>query len=190
MTQHIQHIKSFLCIAGVLVVAANPALAELRTMSDTDLAAVGARDGISLRMDLRVNADASGNPLASVPVNERRLALQFNNHNGEWLILRNFYGRLLIPRLNLDAGYSSGSRDAATGNPSTSNVPALLVSMPEAMRFYNITIGGMSVEYDRGTTDAGMTANVSPSFVGLKLHDSQQAYGTLTVTGSATIYGY
>lgn len=184
------HRGFFSCVFFLCAFLSGVARAELQTLSDDVLADAQAQDGIALRLDLRLNADVNGNQLASCTAVLCRFAIQSNNRGGEWLVLKSIYGRWLIPKLNLDAGFSVGSRDAATGNPTSTNVPSLLMTLPQAIQLYNITIGAMAMEYDSGTLDAGMKANAKPSFGGLRIHDSQQAYGSLTVSGSATIYGF
>lgn len=77
----------------------------LQALDDQQLAEVVARDGAALDLELRINADANAQPLASLNScsgigNPCVLALQFDNRlsgGGEWLVLKDFY---TVVRLN------------------------------------------------------------------------------------------
>lgn len=97
----------------LLAMLSAPLLAsELLALDDSELSGVTGQEGIALDVELRINTDASGAPLASLNDcsgvgNPCTLAVQFNNRlggGGEWLVLKDTYGLLRINNLWLDAG--------------------------------------------------------------------------------------
>lgn len=102
-----------LCAAALAGMLSTPLVAgELRALDDSELSDVTGQEGIALDVELRINTDASGAPLASLNDcsgvgNPCTLAVQFNNRlggGGEWLVLKDTYGLLRINNLWLDAG--------------------------------------------------------------------------------------
>lgn len=100
-------------LAMVLAMLSMPLMAgELRALDDNELSDVTGQEGIALDVELRINTDASGAPLASLNDcsgvgNPCTLAVQFNNRlggGGEWLVLKDTYGLLRVNNLWLDAG--------------------------------------------------------------------------------------
>lgn len=88
----------------------------LQELSDNNLADVAGRDGVALDLEFRLNADAAGDPLgcdvASVS-DPCRLAVQFANRTGEWLVVKGLYGSLKVNGLQLDAFLSPLDPDNA-----------------------------------------------------------------------------
>lgn len=67
-------------VPGIALADSNPA--GMTALEDTEMAAVTGREGIALDLELRINADSSGTPLASMASctgNGCTLALQFAN---------------------------------------------------------------------------------------------------------------
>lgn len=100
-------------MALVLALFSGAAFAgSLTELSDADMGEVVAQDGIAVALELRVNADANGDPLSSLSFcsglsNPCRMALNFNNRTdlgGEWLVLKDWYGVMKIDPIFLDAG--------------------------------------------------------------------------------------
>src|SRR5690554_2456474 len=82
----------------------------LQPLDEEALGNVTGQEGIALDIELRQNADADGNPLASLSNcsgvgNPCLLAVQFNNRTdlgGEWLMIKDFYGVMRLNDLWLD----------------------------------------------------------------------------------------
>lgn len=137
----------------------------MQALDDASLEEVTGQDGIAVALELRVNADAAGNPLASLSNcagvgNPCRLALSFANRAGEWLVIKDWYGVINIDPIYLDAGvrsdaasnpayfdaskFADGSGNClVTGNPGACSVadvtsgPALVLSYPGTTLGYN-----------------------------------------------------
>lgn len=187
------------------------AVAEMVPLENAEMESVVGREGIAFEWDLRINADENGNPLASLPLVERRIAIQYANRADEWLVFKNVYGRINFPNFTLDATTSSLS---PTPYPDTARFvsglgvpvspygqPNLLITFPEAIEFYNVTIGGLAVEY--GAVPATVDPNSPPntgffadptdanSFIALKIGNSIPGQpGTLNAEGSLTVFGF
>lgn len=110
-----------LLAAGIWPVTA-PAL---EPMTDASMASVHGRSGIAVGLEFRLNVDASGNALGSNcgvaspdytdgVAEGCRLALNLNNRPGEWLVFKDVYMSLDLPRVYLDAACTSGT--ASAGN--------------------------------------------------------------------------
>jgi hypothetical protein len=168
--------------------------ADLAPIDDDHLAAVtGTGNGIAFEIQTLINTDTTGAPLtgfgAGCSSNDTRgltnlapqpcsavLALQFSGRQGAWLVMKDYYGILSIPTLNLDAylnpttntSYYNSNRfknDAATpaciSDMSTCN-PAGMGSF--AFTFPNsaqtdftdigiyLHIGRLAIEYDATAT--------------------------------------
>lgn len=95
------------------------AAGSLESLGDEELSDVSGREGIAVDMDLYLNSNpasgvSNGQPLASLSNcagigNGCRIALQFNNRlnaGGEWLVLKDVYGSMLIRNLFIDGAFS------------------------------------------------------------------------------------
>ena len=196
---------------ALVALCAGPVLAEMVPLENADLEQVVAREGIAFEWDLRINADENGDPLASLPLVERRIAIQYANRSGEWLVFKNVHGRINFPNFTLDSITSSLS---PTPYPDTSRFvdglgvpqspygkPNLLITFPEPIEFYNVTVGGLAVEYGAvpATVDPNSPPNIgffsdqtdADSFIALKIGNSiANQPGTLNAEGSMTIFGF
>lgn len=131
-----------------------------------------------------------------------RLALNFANRNdlsGEWLVLKNFYGTAKIPLMYIGATKTPAAPTAyedldrfkdENGVPllaSPHDSAALQVEFPEDIEIWNLTIGGLSIEY--GAT--GYLNNAKPSFGGLKISNSvPNTPALISAQGRMSIYGF
>lgn len=206
-------LTSMLARTLMLIFLAAPlsAMAEMTPLDNHELEDVVAREGIAFEWDLRINADEDGNPLASLALYERRIALQFANRDDEWLVLKNIYGRINFPNFTMDAITSSLSPSAYAdtsrfvnqlGVPvSPYGKPNILITFPEAIEFYNVTVSGMAVEY--GAVPATVNPLAPPnsgffadqtdanSFLGLRIGNSIAGQpGTLLAEGDLTVFGF
>ena len=207
MIKHSGHI--LLTLAALLT--APLAVAEMVPLENAEMEGVVAREGIAFEWDLRINADENGNALATVPLVERRIAIQFANRTDEWLVFKNVHGRINFPNFTLDSITSSLS---PTPYPDTARFvdglgvpvspygkPNVLITFPEPIEFYNVTIGGLAVEY--GSVPATVDPNSPPnsgffadqtdanSFIALKIGNSIAGQpGTLSAEGNLTVFGF
>lgn len=179
---------------SLLIALSGLAQAEMRALSTDELGNVTGREGIAFEWDLRINADENGAPLASLPLTERRLALQLANRPDEWIVFKGFTGRINFPTFYLDAyvlpvGPTVHADVARFGLDNPYGRPAMIMSFPEAIEFYDFTIGAVSVEY--GATGYLNDPTDSRSFLGLQIGNSIPGQpGLITAEGQATIYGF
>ena len=131
-----------------------------------------------------------------------RMALKFANRNdngGEWLVLKNFYGTVKIPLMYIGSAYTPASPTPyqnldrfkdENGVPllaSPHGIAALQIEFPQDIELWNVTIGGMSVEY--GAT--GYLNNTNASFGGVKISNSvPNTPALISAQGKMTIYGF
>lgn len=98
------------------------ATAELVEIGDAQMSAISGQSGIALGLTLDVNTEkfgsgSYGQPLASLDGcsgigNPCRLALQFENRDDQWLVLKDFYGNVLIDTIHLDGGKLEDANDS------------------------------------------------------------------------------
>lgn len=114
-------------LIGVLLLAVSSAHADssllpysgrgMQELSDGKLADVAGRDGVALDLEFRLNADAAGDPLGcdvAAVSDPCRLAVQFANRSGEWLVVKGLHGTLKVNGLQLDAFLSPLDPASAT----------------------------------------------------------------------------
>lgn len=190
----------------LMLTISTTARSELVGLDAADLREIDGQNGVALAIDYGLNIDTATNtPLcgASNTLN-CRIAVQLNNRDnetsasfysdgsgkGEWLVFKNVYGRITVPRLTLDAAEASYTDDAS----GVSSVPALRLStqssdgVPTSIILNNINIQAIAVEIDSvaaptSAADYGYeTANES-GFLSLRIHDLAGATmrGTMTV---------
>lgn len=195
--------RHLLLLAGLLP---GLAAAEMAELSADEMGTVTGQEGISFEWDLRINADANGNSLCPGTLTnvECRMAIKFANREesgGEWLVFKQFSGRLNFTRFNLDADtspagaspYADTSRFEAYGGGVVSpyNKPRLLMTFPEPLEIYNFRIGGMSIEYGNGAGGTGFLAPSERSFIGLAINNSiANQPATLALEGNVLIFGF
>ncbi|WP_290538491.1 hypothetical protein [Alcanivorax sp.] len=184
-------------------------------MSDAALAGVVAREGVGTLLELRINADENGAPLASLSSctgigNPCRLGLKFANRDGgggEWIVLKDFFGRLFLDGLNIDGSFNPATSTAyydATrfqddngtcllAGCDPNGLPALMLSFTgtagvfEADVILGLEIGRIAIEY--GST--GFQADANGSFAGVRVADAELGRQTqIDIDGKVRIYGY
>lgn len=111
-------------LAAALLYCMTAHAASLEALEDAELSGVVAQEGIAVNFDLYLNSDPAagvnnGQPLGSLgnctgttSANGCRIALQFNNRlnaGGEWLVLKDVYGSMLIRNLFIDGAFSQAS---------------------------------------------------------------------------------
>lgn len=165
---------------------ASTAMAEMVALDNQGMAEVTGQSGISMALEMRFNADASGASKCgtSIPLLECRVALSFNNRgtagvNQEWLVLKGVSGRIYIPYVALDASTITYVADSGSSAGSSVTRPATMVSMNNSaplsdgtiMRITNFTVASISVETDTASTK-GYMAPSEAGFMGIKIDDS------------------
>ena len=214
---------------GVLAIAASCLamnVTALETMADAELSSATGQEGIGLQMELRINSDQYGNALTSGNPGDRgmlaanagdftncgsttnfssigcRMALKFANQSnggGEWLVLKNFYGRIVMPLIYIDAGLTASAATPyvdlnrfkdKNGVPllaSPNNIPLVQISYPKEIEIWNLTIGGVSMEH--GAT--GYLNADSSTVGGMKISNSAPNLpATINLQGSIGIFGF
>lgn len=192
-------------------------------MPDAELSTATGQDGIAAQFEVRINTDGNGNPLTNTTVLSSvanasdytncasltnlsstgcRLALKFANHNdngGEWLVAKNFYGRIVMPLVYIDSGNTPASPSAyadldrfkdKNGAPllaTPNNIPLVKISYPKEIEIWNLTIGGLGIEYGA----SGYLNNANKSFGGVKIGNSVPSMpATINAQGSIGIFGF
>ncbi len=98
---------------GVGLVFCSATAGAMVEMGEAALADVVAQEGVSIKLELMINADAAGNPLTAVspgsfidcsdPSDPCRYALEFTGRADKWLVFKGYSGILRINDLFLDA---------------------------------------------------------------------------------------
>lgn len=119
-------VMAFSVSAALPLLAADKSLPAMPTLGmvaldDGALSAIDGREGVAVDLELRVNADATGAPLASLGGctgnnNPCRIAFKFFNresgstgNKGEWIVWKDYYGLTRINNLWIDAGQTPGT---------------------------------------------------------------------------------
>lgn len=188
---------------------AAPAVA-MQAMEDSDLGDVVGQEGISIKLELRVNADAAGAPLSGAgdDINCNGLtgpctfSLGFANRPGEWLVFKEYYYALRVDNQYLDAstlsetGSNAAYFDAAESLPGTSGnsrfedssgtcllsggCTAANIATLQAMR---MSVPATATSYDRtgnGSSSGYTSVLLGGSVGGLAVQFGATAYDTPT----------
>lgn len=192
----------------------NVAWADMGELRDEEMAGVTGQQGVALLLELRMNADANGAPLASLSScaglnNPCKLGIRLANRaggGGEWLMLKDFFGRLFIDGLNVDgsfnpAAYTAYRNDNRFKNEAGTcllpgcdprNLPALQLSFTGSPGVFEnditigLEVGRMALEY--GAT--GFNNDANGSFLGLRVRDTGGRTTTIDVDGKIRVYGF
>ena len=182
------------------------AQAGLVGINDEALDEVSGGAGIALSLDLRINADATGNQLAfcsaAATRAECRLAVSLNNRgtagpavgDQEWLVWKGFYGRIFVPYLTLDASTVEYDTDTAGVTKVAPAVRFGFGGAAKKIEIQNFTISNMAIERDAQLTAAannptagdpavkGYLARSEDGFLGLRMN------GDIAIDGSLKIF--
>jgi hypothetical protein len=140
-----------------------------------------------------------------------RLAISFEGRNSGgnpiWLVFKNYYGRQYFPAIYLDSGTTPASASPyadlnrfkdKNGVPllaTPNNIPYLKFSAPKDLEIWNMTVGGLAIEY--GATGY-LNAN-SKSVGGIKISNSAGVIdingnsnlpATVSIKGSVGLFGF
>lgn len=186
----------FACAVAALLLAAAPVRAELKQLSAEELEAVVGQEGVSFEWDLRINADATGAPLALCSGADRtacRIALEYQNRPNEWVVFKGFSGRFYWSRFNLDAFTSpaanSGVGDVTRFTTLPYSKPHLSVTFPEPLQIYNFQMAKVAIEY--GATGYAADPTDVNTFLGMGIANSVAGQpGTMTFEGQMTVWGF
>jgi len=184
-------------------------------LNDNELQSVIGGDAIQLTLRLRNNVGEDNTPdmaCGGIP-DPCRLGLEFVAREGNWLVLKDFYGSLAIEDVRLEGAFLSNSgssyRDLsrfedADGycllspcNPD--GLPAIQLDYPFAkgpgeyqdMHTF-LNIGRMAVEVDDGPTPGFMLDNNPGSALAFRMSDSGSTNGDMQMRfdGRAFLYGF
>lgn len=185
----------------------------LEPMNTTELADITGREGINIALELRINTDENGDPITSganytncgsttnFSSTGCRLALQYANRlagGGEWVVLKNFYGRINIPSIYLDASRTPAASTAyqdldrfrdEDGVPllsSPNDVPAVAFTFPRGIELE--LNAGLAVEF--GATGY-LNNTASTPYMSVKVANTNPNLpAQLTVEGTMRWYGF
>lgn len=186
----------------------------MQPLAEDEMEAVNGQVGVALLLDLRINTDESGAPLTSLSGcsgtgNPCRLAFKIANResgSGEWLVLKDFFGRIFVDNLNVDGSFNPAdgtaydNPDRFKDNSGTclvagcepANLPALKLSFGGATTSVEndirlgLNLGRVAVEY--GST--GYAADANGGFLGLQVRSTTQNYTHIDIDGAMRVYGY
>lgn len=187
---------------------------SLNEMSDEELGGVVAMKGVGLLLELRMNTDANGAPLASLAScagtnNPCKLGINFANRaggGGEWIMLKDFYGRLFIDGLNVDGSFNPAAYTAYNDSSrfkndagacllagcDPRNLPALQLSFTGSPSVFEndvvigLEIGRVAIEY--GAT--GFNNDANGSFLGVRVRDTAGNFTSIDIDGKVRVYGF
>lgn len=161
--------------------------AELQAISNDELDVEVGQAGIALSLEMRLNADSSGNSLCgrpSLPIVECRMAIGINNRgrpniDQEWLVFKGVYGRIYVPYLSVDADTVTYTDD----NGASQTIAAGRLGYGGAankVRIDHLTISNIAMEYDTAIVKGYNVAD-EDGFLGLEINGQVEMSGTLKV---------
>ena len=184
-------------------------------MADHELQSVSGGDAVQLTLRFRNNVDENNVPdmaCGGTP-DPCRLGLEFVAREGNWLVMKDFYGSLAVEDIRFEGAFLSNSsspyRDLSRFEDADGNcllspcnpdgLPAILVDYPFAKgpgdyqdlhAFVNI--GRMAVEVDDGTTPGYLLDNNPGSALAFRMSDSGSTNGDMQMRfdGRAFLYGF
>ena len=187
----------------------------MKPMVDSELQAIRGGDAIQLTLRLRNNVNENNTPDVSCggSPDPCRLGLEFVAREGNWLVLKDFYGSLAIEDVRLEGAFlspgSSSYRDLSRFEDADGNcllslcnpdgLPAIQIEYPFAkgpgeyqdMHTF-LNIGRMAVEVDDGATPGFMLDNNPGSALAFRISDSATPNGDMQMRfdGRALLYGF
>lgn len=196
---------------------------SMQEIPDDELQAISGQEGVSLDIELRLNTDSAGVPLASLSNcvgnnNPCKLAVAFNNRPDKWLLLKDYYGTLFIPKLYIDktsnpaaadgspykelARFQKSNGDCLLGSGHAGNCvdadiqnhPALKLYTPGATGTFendimaNLFVGRVAIE----TGSTGYNNDANGTFLGLQLRDTSTSapQARIDVDGHIALFGF
>ncbi|MFZ5722974.1 MAG: hypothetical protein ACOY33_04875 [Pseudomonadota bacterium] len=207
--------------AAVDRVAGADQVGSMVELTDGVLQGITGQEGVSLDIELRMNTDAAGVPLSSLSScagnnNPCKLALAFNNRPDKWLMLKDYYGTINIPKLYINkttapatvSAYKDLTRfqDSAgncllgagkSGNCVDADIqshPALKLSSPGVTGTFendilaNLFIGRVAIE----TGATGYNNDANGTFLGLQLRDTSTSapQARIDIDGHLALFGF
>jgi hypothetical protein len=208
-------VRQTICIISLAALMAVVGATELVPLSDDAMSDIDGGEGIALNVDFVINAylDKDTDTITEIPcpagVPDCRLALEFNDMDGAWLVLKDYYGAFSLNRVWLDANRTpstaSGYCDAACQSRfapgfDANDRPVVQLSYDHsdiglAAAYYGD--GNLFYEISRITAEFGsngyLTDNVSGAALGVRVSDSS-APGTASAQvrfdGRMQLYGF
>jgi len=150
-----KHHTGWIAVALLLSASALPA-GELQELADDDMAAVGAQSGVSMDFEFRINALANGDPVACPTVGSAttcRLALNFAERNGIWVVMKDYRGIIRLSNIWVDASNLTNAWTTHTSGGTVLN-PALGGYDPRNKPAVQLTAGNWSNAFSAGATSA------------------------------------
>jgi hypothetical protein len=104
--------ESFRCLSLVVVSVFAITAHAMQPMAEEEMGNTLAQDGVSLRLELLINAKPDGSPMngaageeidCGAPSDPCRFALQFAGRDNKWLVFKGYSGILRINDIRLDA---------------------------------------------------------------------------------------
>ncbi|MGJ3256244.1 MAG: hypothetical protein ACFE0K_07950 [Alcanivorax sp.] len=184
-------------------------------MDDNELQSISGGDAIQLTLRLRNNVGKDNTPdmaCGGTP-DPCRLGLEFVAREGNWLVLKDFYGSLAIEDARLEGAFLSNTgssyRDLSRFEDADGNcllspcnpdgLPAIQLDYPFAkgpgeyqdMRTF-LNIGRLAIEVDDGSTPGFMLDNNPGSALAFRMSDSASTNGDMQMRfdGRAFLYGF
>lgn len=126
----------------------------LQPLSEDDLAGVRGQAGITMDFEWRLNADASGNPVACPTVGSAtdcRLGLSFAERQGMWIVLKGYRGILRLRNIRIDAANLNPGWTTHT-NAGAAQSPYLAGYDPRGKPAIQLTAGNWATALAGGAT--------------------------------------
>lgn len=219
-------------VAGALLALAgigNAGAGEMAELSETDLSGVAGQAGIAMNVEWAINASASGStvtpvacPTSAMHANgtpECRIALEFADRAGIWLVMKNYYGLVRLNKVWVDAartrstasGYSNAAsvaRFPVAFNPN--NLPAVQLSydhsaLAATTSFYGdaemfLNVGRLTAEFDCAPSGAPVVCGTAtPGYLrdavtgtplSLRVADGANGTAQIRFDGKMQMYGF
>lgn len=202
------------------------ALAQAQTLtplSEDAMSRVAGGEGIAMTLELGINASISGNSVTPIACPAQtadcRLALQFNDRSGIWVVIKNYYGLIRLKKVWIDAAVTPATPSLYAGNPylvsggspvTALNSPVVQLSYDHSSltnpltSFYDdasyyVSMGRISAEFDSpmppaAVTTPGYLANATPgSVIGLRVADGPNGVNgaaQIRFDGKMQMYGF
>lgn len=201
--------------------------AGVEPVADEELSGFTAQDGITLDLKFRANASANGVPYSDPGLNNCagvgngcRLAIEFANRTGKWIVMKDYYFVLNYNNLRMTADVNRSTATAhvnlsrfqdKNGNvllASPNSLPVVAFSFDPVSGYKDVemtlNMGRVSAEFDSGP--GALTTPCSPStpaltcgynrdqatgsVLGFRITDSQTGVAGIDLNGKVKVYGF